>query len=279
MTDGSPPEETRQQPECEPIFGTEEKWIEDSEEPKGSLKLRVLPKIQEKTKRILHVRNEKEERKVDAALSLIEDDPAFSPSKLASSQKVDQMNKKIADGTSHQKASGILRSIANGIIHPKETIKSKVTKATAAKLSDTQRPYLSQEADLEFLDAHKEAGSARPSSRRTVSNISQPGSLNESCEAKFHEMKAYRESLQVAWTMNRHVSRVRVVPQRHMEFRDLSYFAKRDTQGRLVRFDILKWLGYVRASIYHFPMRSKTLTPLICIESHLLYARLQFALY
>lgn len=231
----------------------EDKGTEETASPMGGLsKLTVIPiKIEAKTKQILHVNGgEDSEPAKREALSLIENDPAFRPRKLIESQKeTDNKQEKRDQPSTSSKASGKLRSIANAIKHPKDSIKKKVTKTTAAKLSSTQRPYISESADLDLLTAHKEACSAQASSQN-VSNNEQTDTFDEDYWIKFNEMKAHRESLHVAWTTNRHVTRVRVVPKRHIEYPDPSDFAERDAQGHLVSFDILKWLGHVRAPTY-----------------------------
>lgn len=236
-------------PNHDQISKTEEE--QGTEEPapskKGLSKLSVIPiKIEAKTKQILHVNGGEDNEPVKKeALSLIENDPAFSPRKLIESQKeTDNKEEKQEQLSTSSKASGKLRSIANAIKHPKDSIKKKATKTAAAKLSSTQRPYISESADLDLLNAHKEAYSAQASSQN-VSNDEQTDTFDEDYWRKFNEMKAHRESLHVAWTTNKHISRVRVVPKRHVEYPDPKDFTVRDTQGHLVSFDILKWLGHV----------------------------------
>lgn len=74
-------------------------------------------------------------------------EPAFNPSHV--------MSKKSPDihgiATSPKKA---MKSIGSAIAHPKDTIKSKITTSAAGKMSRAQRPFLSPEADREFLEAH-----------------------------------------------------------------------------------------------------------------------------
>lgn len=239
------------------ISKTEEE--QGSEEPgsssKGGLsKLTVIPiKIEAKTKQILHVNDRREDKEPvkTEALSLIENDPAFRPRKLIESQKeTDKKQEKPSDqpSASSNVSGGKLRSIANAIKHPKESIKKKATKKTAAKLSSTQRPYISESADLDLLNAHNEACSAQEaSSSQNVlsSSDGQTERYDEDYWRKFNEMKAHRESLHVAWTTSRHVNRVRVVPKRQIEYPDPKDYSERDGQGHLVSFDILKWLGHV----------------------------------
>lgn len=232
------------------ISKTEEE--QGSEEPassKGGLsKLTVIPiKIEAKTKQILHVNDREDKEPVkNEALSLIENDPAFRPRKLIESQKeTDKKQEKPDQPSVSSNASGKLRSIAKAIKHPKDSIMKKATKTTAAKLSSTQRPYISESADLDLLSAHNEACSAQASSQNVSSGDGQTDTYDEDYWRKFNEMKAHRESLHVAWTTSRHVNRVRVVPKRQIEYPDPKDYSERDAQGHLVSFDILKWLGHV----------------------------------
>lgn len=239
----------RKAPNHDQILKTEEE--QGTEEPassKGVLsKLTVVPiKIEARAKQILHVNDGEDKEPVKTeALSLIENDPAFRPHKLIESQKeTDNKQEKLDQPSAISNVSGKLRSIANAIKHPKDSIKKKATKTTAAKLSSTQRPSISESADLDLLSAHKEACSAQASSQN-VSGDGQTDTYDEDYWRKFNEMKAHRESLHVAWTTDRQVNRVRVVPRRHIEYLDPNDFSERDAQGHLVSFDILKWLGHV----------------------------------
>lgn len=230
------------------ISKTEEQRTEDPAPSKGALsKLDVIPiKFQAKTKQLLHVKDRDENEPVNTeALSLIDNDPAFRPRKLIESQKeADEKQDKRDQPSASSKASGKLRSIAKAIKHPKDSIKKKATKTAASKLSSTQRPYISEAADLDLLDAHKEACSAEACSQN-VSTDGQTDMFDEDYWRKFNETKAHRESLHVAWATSRHVTRVRVVPKRHMKYPNPNDFAETDAKGHLVSFDILKWLGHV----------------------------------
>lgn len=227
----------------------EEQGTEEPASSEGALsKLTVIPiKIEAKTNQILHVndREDKEPVKTEA-LSLIENDPAFSPRQLIESKKETNNKQEKADKPSaSSNASEQLRSIVNAIKHPKDSIKKKATKTIAAKLSSTQRPYISESADLDLLSAHNEACSAQASSQNVSSGDGQTDTYDEDYWRKFNEMKAHRDSLHVAWTTSRHVNRVRVVPKRQIEYPDPKEYSERDAHGHLVSFDILKWLGHV----------------------------------
>lgn len=210
-------------------------------------KLRVLSsKAKEKTMKILRVDGGRSSEKgaiseESGALSIIEHDPAFNPRML------NQQKPAATDVSVTTKARETLRSLATAVVHPKDSVKSKAAKTTADKLSNAVRPYLSQEADLDFLNAHHDldrANSTRSSGQET-SEV-EDGSLTSDRKSKVHEMEAHRESLRVAWITSRHVSRVRVVPKRQIKFPSTSYLTKGGIQGQLVQSKLLVWLGHVR---------------------------------
>lgn len=208
-------------------------------------KLRDLSsKTKEKTMKILHVdRGGSSERgtisEESEALSMIERDPAFNP-RMLNQQKSANTNISIT------KTRETLRSIVTAVVHPIDSAKSKATKTTAGKLSNAERPYLSQEADLDFLNAHNDLDRAYSSrSSRQETSDGEEDLLTNDRKSKVQEMEAHRESLRVAWITSRHVNRVRVVPKQQIKFPSTRYFAKGDIQGHLVRSELLKWLGHV----------------------------------
>lgn len=209
-------------------------------------KLRLYPrKTKEKALKILHVDGGRTSERgpvpgENDAWSPIEHDPAFNTRMLDQQESVDAK-------VSITKVRETFRSIATAVVHPIDSVKSKATKTTAGKLSNTQRPYLSQEADLEFLNAHHDlyrTYSSR-SLRRGTSN-GEEDSLTNDRKGKVEEMEAHRESLRVAWITSRHVSRVRVVAKRQIKFPSISYFTKGEVPWHLIQSEWLKWLGHVR---------------------------------
>lgn len=225
-------------------------------------KLRVFSsKTKEKTMKLLHVNGGGSSQRgpisdKSDALSIIEHDPAFNPHML-------DQEKRVNTTVLITKARETLRSIALAMVHPKDSIKSKATKATAGKLSSAERPYLSQEADLDFLNAHDELDRAY-SSRSSRQGISDRGEdlLTTDRRGKVQEMEAHRESLRVAWITSRHVSRVRVVPKRQIEAPSTSFLTKEVIRGHLMRSELLKWLGHVRLFLVLTLRFYSILTPL-----------------
>ncbi len=199
-------------------------------------------RVKSKTKKVLGIDNTEDESDSESKerrpLQSIDNDPAFNPTQL-SKQGHD------SPSTAAKKTKKAVKKIGTTIAHPIDTTKSAITRTTAGQLSKAERPYLSQKSDLDFLEAHdnlKQLESSS-SSRKEDSDDEQDEIIGNHKD-KIREMEAHRESLRVAWTTNRHVRRVRVVPKRHINFPEDEYFVERDANGRPVRYDWLKWLGY-----------------------------------
>lgn len=172
---------------------------------------------------------------IDGPLENIEHDPAFHPSTLGKKESFHA-----------GKTLGNLRSIGKVVIHPVEATKRKATKTTAGQLSKADRPYISKEADEYYLQAHDNLKRAESSaSSRKGTTDEEHDSVIGDHRDNVQKIEAHRESLKAAWTTSRHVRRVRVVPKRHIAFPKNDYFVERDNDGNCVRYDWLKWLGYV----------------------------------
>ena len=172
-------------------------------------------------------------------LDHMEHDPAFNSSQLIK-------KKRFRPGKTADKTLGAIQSIGNAVVHPINSAKSTATRTTAGQLSKAERPFLSQKADVDLLHAYDDL------ERAESTNLSKQGTSDEEQNLlidghrdKVQEMEEQREGLRAAWTISRHVRRVRVVPKRHINFPDNEYFVERDERGECVRYDWLKWLGYV----------------------------------
>ena len=182
--------------------------------------------------------------------------------------------KRFRPGKTADKTMNNIKSLGKAAVHPVESIKSKVTRTTAGQLSKTERPFLSQKADQEYLEAHdnlKQVESTS-SSKRNTSDDEQNTTIGGHRD-KVREMEAHRESLRAAWTTSRHVRRVRVVPKRHVDFPPNDYFMGQDEGEGSQQYDWLKWLGYVRNRIWYQTNESNHSQT--CIESYILHAGLQ----
>lgn len=150
-----------------------------------------------------------------------------------------------------------IQSLGNAVAHPVKSAKSTATRTTAGQLSKAERPFLSQKADIAFLQAHDNLKRAESTSS------SQQGTCDEEQDssiggrrAKLREMEEHRESLRASWTTNRHI--MRVVPKRQINFPDKEYFVERDERGVLLRYKWLRWLGYV--IMHHSGYKARVLT-------------------
>ena len=179
-----------------------------------------------------------------------ENDSPFNSSQLTKKNEFRPV--KTAD-----KALRAIQSLGNAVTHPVKSAKSTATRTTAGQLSKAERPFLSQKADIQFLQAHddlKHAESTGSSKQGTCDEEQE--SLIGGHRDKLREMEEHRESLRVSWTTGRHV--MRVVPKRHINFPNNEYFVERDERGVFVHYKWLKWLGYV--ILRHSGYKARVLT-------------------
>lgn len=202
----------------------------------------LTSKTKAKTKKILKMKSttdDQSDSEEEGPLNMLEHNPAFNPSEL-------RKQRRFRPGKSAEKALGTMQTVGKAFIHPKDTIKKGATRTTAGQLSKAEHPYLSQKANLDFLQAHDDLKQAEStsSSKQVTSDEEQEDSI-VSQRDKLKKMEEHRESLRVAWVTSRHVRRVRVVPKRHINFPKDEYFVERDERGQVIRYDWFKWLGYV----------------------------------
>ncbi|ERF70939.1 hypothetical protein EPUS_06724 [Endocarpon pusillum Z07020] len=184
----------------------------------------------------------KDDRAEDA-IDQIACDPAFNPS-LVLDQSPPKLTK--ADRST---VKSELKSVAQSLVHPRQTIQGKATRSAAAKISRAQRPFLSAEQDRNLLAAHDELdrlASSRSSTRAQTSAESGAESSGEEkgAKQKVEKLEEQRSSLQVAWTLGRHVDRVKVVQARVPESRSWDNFVEKTPSGERGRFQWERWLGY-----------------------------------
>lgn len=231
----------RQSSSDQQSFVSVEEGISISEAHGKRQRLRLFSnKTKQKTKKILHFTNQKslDENAYSEGVGIIKNDPAFNPSMLEKQQHT------TTDEPTRQGLGG-LQSATTAVIHPIKSIKKKATKITAGKLSNAERPYLSQNADLDLLNAHKDMDQAYSSLSSRHDNLEDEGDeVAHNCRSKVAEIEAHRESLRVAWMTSKHISRVRVVPKRHIQYPDMAkFYVKGGNESP--KFDWLKWIGYV----------------------------------
>lgn len=209
-------------------------------------KLRGLGhKAKEKTKHLLSVGDARSLGGEEDVAQTFRGDPAFNPGDLRDKEKKSKRRSALD-------AAASLGSLGKSVMHPVDAVKGKATRTAAGKLSHMQRPYLSKDADLEFLKAHDELDQAESSRnlRQAISDDDDQDSLVEGHRYKVEKLKAQRESLRVAWTTTRFVTRVRVVPKRHLDYPKRQTFVKDAEERRTwARYDWLTWMGHVQRQL------------------------------
>lgn len=215
-------------------------------------KLRSLTrKTKAKTKKLLHIHGEAStdgelDGNANGALDNIEADPAFNPGKLVKA-------KPFTVRGAAEKTTGKMHSIASTVAHPTRNTRSKAIRTAADQLAKAERPFLSQNADHELLEAHEELLRAQePSSighgvreEERIGLEEERIRWEEDSRQRIEEIEKQRESLAVAYTTTRHVHRVRVVPKEHIKLPDKEAYVERDGDGNVVRYLWLQWLGDV----------------------------------
>ena len=206
-------------------------------------KRRRLSRLTRRTQKLFKLddtmENDESEDAGEVSLDNINHDPAFNTCQLIK-------KKRFRPGRTADKTLSAVQSIGNAVIHPIKSAKSTATRTTAGQLSKAERPFLSQRADIELLQAHDNLKRAEStSSSKQGTSDGERESLIGGHRDRVQEIEKHRESLRAAWTTSRHVRRVRVVPKSHINFPDNEYFVERDKGGEVVRYHWLKWLGYV----------------------------------
>ncbi|TIA72814.1 hypothetical protein D6C83_00795 [Aureobasidium pullulans] len=185
-----------------------------------------------KTKNLLHLNKHSLTREEEATEGQEDDpygdirhDPAFDPSQLVTQKP--SLSTRIAGG------------FTNGvkiIIHPQDAAK----KLAASKAAVQDRPYLSEEADKEFLDAHDSLSRAKTSASR--SNKSGDHEAVDDQRERVKKIEALRQSRKVAWTTSRHFRRALVFPKRDFPppAKEDFYYVDEKTGTR--RLDYIAWM-------------------------------------
>ena len=198
---------------------------------------KLASKTKQKTKTILNL-----DKAADSDLESddqdddIFTDPAFNPTIVLDGGSAQPNSSTVSSTTDKLKAAG------DAIAHPRRTLRNKVTKTAAGKISTAQRPFLSGDRDRDFLAAHDELNEAISSQSSVISG---GGSEWESDEyrarQKVEKVEEARESAKIAWAIGRHVQRVRVVEK--MSRRPLKQdFVERDPLGQeQFRWDV--WIA------------------------------------
>ena len=198
----------------------------------------IKNKVKDKASNILHGRADGKSDGDDDLEDPIQGDPAFHPGLLLKKQEQE------AAGASTPIGS-MIKTVGSSIAHPRKAIKSKATRTTAGKLSKPNRPFLSQDADADFLQAHEdlEVAMSSRSSQDGSSDTDSHGSVFNHHRNRIEHLKAERTSLKIAWTTSRHVTRARVTPKRQWPYPKYDDYVTTDEQGKRQYSGLLPWLG------------------------------------
>ncbi|KAI4842504.1 hypothetical protein E4T45_09031, partial [Aureobasidium sp. EXF-8846] len=185
-----------------------------------------------KTKTLLHLNKHTLTPEEEATEGLDDDpyqdirhDPAFDPSQLVAPKP--SLSNRIADG------------LSNGvkiIAHPQDAAK----KFAASKAAIRDRPYLSEEADKEFLDAQDSLAEAKTSALR--SNASSDHEAVDDQLERVKRIEGLRKSRKVAWTTSRHFRRALVFPKREFPPPAKEDYSYVDAQTGKRCVDWMAWL-------------------------------------
>ncbi|RPB12489.1 hypothetical protein P167DRAFT_545402 [Morchella conica CCBAS932] len=151
-----------------------------------------------------------------------------------------------ASSKSNNAASPRRQSLSSKLAHPRTALKASLAHIVAGKLSTLNDPYIPQEAEVEFVEAHEERNEALKDG--CMEDV-------EDAEKRIEGLHRQRRNMQVNWTIHRHVTNVTVAPtkQRIIEKPRKSDFIIRDESGNPIiefenggeRIDYVKWLGQI----------------------------------
>lgn len=174
----------------------------------------------------------------DAIVEEINQSAAFDADKVLNTSR-------LGNGLRMGKTKDILQGTANAIAHPITSIKSKATRKTAGKLAKS-RPYLSNQANFDFLEAHDDLQHARNAQCASDDEDEIEDNLNniDYFEKRVDRLQRDREEMRVAWVTSRHVHRIRAVDKTPPPFPPIQHFEKKDDHG-FTEFKWGEWIGYV----------------------------------
>jgi hypothetical protein len=211
-------------------------------------KLEKIRSFARKTKEKVLNPDDDKEVPVHDAVDHIASDPAFNPSLVLDKSTL----KPKKDGPSSTKSE--LKTTVNTIAHPRQAIQGKAISSAAGKVSRAQRPFLSTEQDRIPLAVHNEV--ARLSSNRSSTGSQNPvrtakdiDGEEEAARQKLESLEEQRASFHAAWTLGKHVDRVKIVQARVPKALTFVDFVETTSSGESGRFQWERWLGY--QALYH----------------------------
>ncbi|TGO63343.1 hypothetical protein BOTNAR_0101g00150 [Botryotinia narcissicola] len=204
----------------------------------------IRSKAKAKAKRLLRIDgsdftsdDNEEDEFFDAVVEEINQSPAFDAEKVLNTSR-------LGNGSRAERTKNILQGTADVIAHPIASIKSKATRQTAGKLAKS-RPYLSNQANFDFLEAHDGLQQAKDAQHAGDDDDAIEDYLNniDYFEKRVDKIQRTREEMRVAWVTARHVHRVRAVENIPPPFPPIQHFEREDDHG-FTEFKWEKWIGY-----------------------------------
>ncbi|RAL62368.1 hypothetical protein DID88_004934 [Monilinia fructigena] len=209
---------------------------------------RLRSKAKAKAKRLIEIaegnslsEDNEEDQFLNAVAEEINQSAAFDADKVLNTSRLGNVSR-------IERTKTILQGTAGAITHPIASLKSKATRKTAGKLAKS-RPYLSNQADFDFLEAYDGLHQARDAQNTSDDEDAIEENLNDidHYEKKVHTIERSREEMRVAWVTDRHVHRVRVVDKIPPPFPPDQYFERQNDQG----FTEFQWGKWVRYKLLH----------------------------
>jgi len=139
----------------------------------------------------------------DSPYAELDNNPAFDPNHLIG-------DKRVTVGGTADKIMGAVYAAGKAVAHPGTAAKKKA----AGKVAIQDRPYLSQQADLDYLDAHANLSRAESSRSRTSDDEDENFPGLEESQARVAHLDDVRDGRKVAWLTSKHMHRVVVTPKR-----------------------------------------------------------------
>lgn len=154
-------------------------------------------------------------------------------------------------GSESPRSDSLIARMPALLAHPRTALKASLTHIVAGKLSTLNAPYIPQNAEVEFVEAHEERDEARENKCQ--------GDI-EDAERKIGELVWRRRNMQVNWAMERHVTSVAVAPTHRREWPKKEDFFVKDGTGKTLRegdgsekVEYIKWLGQVCFLVFCIP--------------------------
>jgi hypothetical protein len=212
----------------------------------------------------------------------LKNDPAFNPARVPGHKTLSTANVPRGSKLLHANAKKTTKGIARSVLHPRRSIIQHYQGKAAKGLSKATQPYLTPQADREFLaeydalfeaeysqargrdiDHQKTNGTIFTDALREVNMSREEGQIDESWKddprainyelqrKKVELLEAHRQSLAVAWITSRYIKRVRLAPWPKTQcpsFRNESFSERHGEDGE-TRFRWENYLGEVRLQL------------------------------